>query len=181
VVFLVVAGRAIYRLMKMNPRPFSLGLARQRDPALPVSTPDSFSWAGWWRSVLAWLRTWLAGTRTPAGRSERGGQRAAEEVAEQRSIRALYRELLATVARAGFERQPSTTPNELAREVNTARPAASPAMSTATELYVRARYGEERVGRDELARMRTAVQQARRDLTTPATPSAGSERRPTGR
>jgi hypothetical protein len=181
VIFLVVAGRAIYRLMKTGVRPFSLGLARQRDPALPVSTADTFTWGGWWKAVLAWLRSWLAGTRTPTGRSERGSQRAAEAVAEQRSIRALYRELLTAVARAGFERQPSTTPNELAQEVNTARPAASPAMSMATELYVRARYGEERVGRDELSRMRTAVQQARRDLNPGANPPGGSERRPTGR
>lgn len=181
VVFVVVAGRAVYRLMRTTVRPFSLGLARQRDPALPASTPDTFSWAGWWRSVFTWLRTWLAGGRTPTSRPERGSQRAAEEVAEQRSVRALYRELLTAVARAGFERQPSTTPNELAHEVNAARPAASPAMSTATDLYVRARYGEERVGRDELSRMRTAVQQARRDLTPGPTPSGGSERRPTGR
>lgn len=181
VIFVVVAGRALYRLMKMNPRPFSLGLARQRDPALPASKPDTFSWAGWWRSVLAWLFGRLAGARTSTGGSQRGGQRPAQEVPEQRSIRALYRELLATVARAGFERQPSTTPNELAHEVNAARPAASPAMSAATELYVRARYGEERVGRDELSRMRTAVQQARRDLTSPTTQADGSGRPPTGR
>jgi hypothetical protein len=181
VIFLVVAGRAIYRLMKTNPRPFSLGLARQREPALPVSTTDTFTWGGWWKSVLAWLRTRLVGASTPTSQSERGGHRAAEEVAEQQSIRALYRELLRAVARAGFERQPSTTPNELAHEVNTARPAASPSMSTATELYVRARYGEERVGRDELSRMRTAVQQARRDLSPGATPPVGSERHPTGR
>jgi hypothetical protein len=181
VIFVVVAGRAIYRLMKMSPRPFSLGLARQRDPALPASKPDAFSWAGWWRLVLTWLRGWLAGAVTPTGQTRRSSQRAAEEVPEQRSIRALYRELLSTVARAGFERQPSTTPNELAHEVNAARPTASPAMSAATDLYVRARYGEERVGRDELSRMRTAVQQARRDLTSPTTPSDGSGRLPTGR
>jgi len=181
VIFLVVAGRAIYRLMKMNVRPFSLGLPRQRDPALPASTPDPFSWAGWWRSFLAWFRTWLAGPRSTTGRSQRATQRGVEEVAEQRSIRALYRELLTTAARAGFERQPSTTPNELAHEVNAARPAASPAMSTATDLYVRARYGEERVGRDELSRMRNAVQQARRDLSPGASSAAGSERRPTER
>jgi hypothetical protein len=173
VIFLVVAGRAIYRLMTTSVRPFSLGLARQRDPALPVSTTDAFSWASWWKAVLAWLRGWLGGGRTTAGRAERGGRRAAQEVAEQRSIRALYRELLTVAARAGFERQPSTTPNELAREVKTARPAASPAVSTATELYVRARYGEEPVGRDELSRMRTAVQQARRDLTTPRQDAPG--------
>jgi hypothetical protein len=94
---------------------------------------------------------------------------------------------LATVARAGFERQPSTTPNELAREVTSARPVVSPAMTTATELYVRARYGDENVGRNDLSRMRTAVQQARRDLTSAsgtgvgATPSDESGTRPTER
>lgn len=184
VIFLFFAGRAIYRLMRTNLRPFNLRIARQREPALPTSTPDAFSWAGWWKSILIWLRSWLAGASTPGGQTERAGKRAGEAVAEQRSIRALYRDLLAVVARAGFERLPSTTPNELAREVNSARPAASPAMSTATELYVRARYGEERVGRDELSRMRTAVQQARRDLSAaanPPNPPDGSAGRPTGR
>ena len=116
------------------------------------------------------------------GPAEAGDAREdADAVAEQRSVRALYRELLAAVARAGFERQPSTTPNELAREVNSARPAASPAVWTATELYVRARYGQEQVGRDDLARMRTAVQQARRDLGATVTPTAGPAGRPTER
>jgi Domain of unknown function (DUF4129) len=181
VVFLVIAGRALYRLLQTSVRPFNLRIPRQREPALPASTPDAFSWAGWWRAVLSWLRKWLSGSDAPASRSQHAGRRAVEEVAEQRSIRALYRELLTTVARAGFERQPSTTPNELAREVTSARPTALPAMSTATELYVRARYGEERVGRDELSRMRTAVQQARRDLNSDLNRPGGPERRPTGR
>jgi hypothetical protein len=183
VIFLIVAGRAIYRLMRTTVRPFTFRVARQREPALPVSTPDTFSWGGWWRLVMAWLRGWIGGGAAPSRRGQAAAQQAGEQVAEQRSIRALYRELLAVVARAGFERQPSTTPNELAREVNTARPILTPAMTAATELYVRARYGEERVGRDELSRMRTAVQQARRDLTSSstATPSDESGRPPTER
>jgi hypothetical protein len=183
VIFLVIAGRAIYRLMRTTMRPFTFRVAKQREPALPASTPDAFSWGAWVRQVMSWLRGWLGGTATPSRRGQAAAQKAGEPVAEQRSIRALYRELLAAVARAGFERQPSTTPNELAHEVNTARPAATPAMTAATELYVRARYGEERVGRDDLSRMRTAVQQARRDLTTssPTTPSDESRRRPTER
>ena len=181
VVFLVVAGRAIYRLMTTTVRPFSLGLARQREPALPVSTPDAFSWGGWWQAGARLVPQpgWQAPGRPPAVRARRPAA-PAQHVAEQRSIRALYRELLTAVARAGFERQPSTTPNELAREVNAARPAASPAMSTATDLYVRARYGEEQVGRDELSRMRTAVQQARRDLDAADYPGGRIRKTPHG-
>jgi hypothetical protein len=181
VIFLVVAARAIYRLMRMNLRSFDLRIARQRDPSPALSAPEAFSWAGWWRSVWIWLRGWLTGGTASASRAEQARERGGSVVAEARSIRALYRELLAAVARAGFERQPSTTPNELAREVNAARPAVSSSMSTATELYVRARYGEERVGRHELTRMRTAVQQARRDLTPRASQEGGPETHPTGR
>lgn len=167
IVFLIFAGRALYRLLRTSLRPIDFSLPRQREAPPPLSTPDTFTWAGWWRTVLGWLRAWLGGSATPGGRASQGRDQAAEEVAEQRSIRALYRELLAAAARAGFERRPSTTPNELAREVNRARPTVTRAMSAATELYVRARYGEERVGRDELARMRSAVQEARRDLSQP--------------
>jgi hypothetical protein len=168
VVFLIIAGRAIYKLMKMNVRSFTLRMPRQREPAPPISTADTFTWAGWWKQVLRWLRTWLRGAGTSAARPAGTPSAAAAAVAEQRSIRALYRELLGLVARAGFERQPSTTPNELARQVNAARPTASPAVSTMTDLYVRVRYGEEALGRDDLSRMRNALQQARRDLTPPA-------------
>jgi hypothetical protein len=176
VVFLIVAGRAIYRLMKMNIRSFTLRMPRQREPAPPISTTDAFTWGGWWKQVLAWFRAWLKGEHRPAATAARAQAGAATAVAEQRSIRALYRELLGLVARAGFERQPSTTPNELARQVNQARPAASPAVSTMTDLYVRVRYGEEALGRDELSRMRNALQQARRDLTPPTHEAPGPRR-----
>ena len=177
VVFLIVAGRAVYRLMKMNVRSFTLRMPRQREPAPPISTTDTFTWAGWWKLVLTWLRAWLKGDNHVATKSARAQAGTATAVAEQRSVRALYRELLGLVARAGFERQPSTTPNELARQVNQARPAASPAVSTMTDLYVRVRYGEEPLGRDELSRMQNALQQARRDLTPP-TAGAPDPRRP---
>jgi hypothetical protein len=169
VVFLFFASRALLRLMRMRVTGFELRMPRVREPAPPVSTADALTWRGWWRQLLTWLRVWLAGGASPAGQAARSQQGAGAVVAEQRSIRALYRELLGMVARAGFERQPSTTPNELAREVSSARPAAARAMSTMTELYVRARYGEEPVGRDELSRMRSALQQARRDLIPPPT------------
>jgi len=168
VVFLFFAIRAIIKLMRTGVKPFDLRLPKQREPAPPLSASGAFTWGGWWQLVLNWLQNWLRGGRSPGtAPAARGRQNGATAEAEQRSIRALYRELLSATARAGFQRRPSTTPNELARDVTTARPAATPSMRTATDLYVRARYGEEQVGRDELARMRTAVQQARKDLTPP--------------
>jgi hypothetical protein len=168
VVFLFFAVKAIIRLIKTTDfRQLTLALPRRRDPAPPVSSADAFTWGGWWKLVLTWFRGWLGSTRTSTSGAERRREANAAAAAEQRSIRALYRELLTALARAGFERQPSTTPNELAREVTTARPAAANAVSTVTDLYVRTRYGEEELGRSELTRMRNAVQQARKDLTPP--------------
>jgi len=168
VIFLFFAVRAIMKLMRMNVRSVTLRMPRQRETPPPLSSGDAFTWAGWWRSFMAWFRAWVRGGRgTTTGRTEQDRQNAQPAEAEQRSIRALYRELLAAAARAGFERLPSTTPNELARDVTSARPSARPSVSAATDLYVRARYGEEHVSRDELARMRSAVQQARKEMTTP--------------
>lgn len=170
IVFLFFAIRAVVRLMKLSARPFHLRPPKLREPAPPISAPDAFSWGGWWRTVLTWLRAWIRGEARPAdGGASRAQSEAAATQAEQRSVRALYRELLTAVARAGFERRPSTTPNELARDVTAARPMVRPSISAATELYERARYGAENVGRDDLARMRSAVQQARKDLAAPAT------------
>jgi hypothetical protein len=174
VLFLFFAGRAIMRLMKTNLRSFNFRLPRQREPAPALSAAETFSWASWWRTFLAWLRgevltgNVFANRAATAQHAEQQRAQATAFQAEQRSVRALYREFLQAVARAGFERRPSTTPNELAREVNQARPIAADAIGTVTELYVRTRYGEERLGSAELARMREAVQQARRDLTPPA-------------
>ena len=63
VVFLIMAGRAIYRLMKMNVRSFTLRMPRQREPAPPISSTDEFTWRGWWKQLLFWLKSWLAGSR----------------------------------------------------------------------------------------------------------------------
>ncbi|MGE3912795.1 MAG: hypothetical protein AB7K36_25785, partial [Chloroflexota bacterium] len=116
VTFLFFGIRAIIRLMKTNLRPFNIRLPKQRDPAPALSAADSFSWAGWWRAFWAWLRgEVLSGSlvRTVLGRQApqeaSAAQRTAQQ-AEQRSIRALYREFLTAVTRAGFEREPSTTP-----------------------------------------------------------------------
>src|SRR6185295_16267596 len=105
-----------------------------------ISHADDFTWDSWWRQVFRWLRLWLKGAVAPGPQTVGGPMSGPAAVAEQRSIRALYRELLGLVARAGFERQPSTTPNELARTVTSARPTSSPAIRTMTDLYVRVRY-----------------------------------------
>ena len=171
--FLFFAIRAIIRLMKTNLGSFNFRLPKQREPSPALSSAEAFSWATWWGSLWRWLRgevlTGKIFTSGPAAARNAAQSRAqvAAQQAEQRSIRALYRDFLASVARAGFERQPSTTPNELARDVNAARPTAASSISTVTELYVRTRYGEERLDDTELSRMREAVQQARRDLTPP--------------
>jgi hypothetical protein len=171
--FLFFAVRAIIRLMKQNLGSFRFKLPKQREPSPPLSSGEAFSWATWWQSFWRWMRgdvlTGKVFARKAAAARASATARAqtAAQQAEQRSIRALYREFLTTMARAGFERRPSTTPNELAEDVNTARPTASPSIATVTELYVRTRYGEEQLGSAELSRMREAVQQVRRDLTPP--------------
>lgn len=174
VLFLFFGGRAIIRLMKTNLRSFNFRLPKQREPAPALSAAATFTWTSWWQTFLRWLRGEVLTGKVFASRAsaerEDARQRSqpATVQAEQRSVRALYREFLQAVARAGFERRPSTTPNELARTVNQARPTATDSVSAITELYVRTRYGEERLDHADLSRMREAVQQARRDLTPPA-------------
>lgn len=172
--FLFFGVRAIMRLMRTNLRSFSFRLPKQREPAPALSAAEAFSWSSWWRTFLRWLRGEVLTGKVFTSRSSTSHQAELQRAqfaamqTEQRSVRALYREFLQAVARAGFERRPSTTPNELARTVNEARPTAAESIGTVTDLYVRTRYGEEQLGSAELTRMREAVQQARRDLAPPA-------------
>jgi len=139
---------------------------REDEPGPPVSDAPPFSWAGWWSALLRWFGGWLSGSRQRS--TERAGQtglRAAAAPAEQRSIRALYRDLLTAAERAGFDRSPSTTPAELAGTMSRARPVVREPIRAITDLYVRTRYGEETAGRDSVNRMRAAVQQVREELT----------------
>lgn len=171
--FLFFGIRAIIKLMKTNLGSFKLKMPKQREPSPALSSAETFTWKTWWHSFWRWMRgevlTGKIFSSTPAASRNGTMTRAqiAAQQAEQRSIRALYREFLTAVARAGFVRQPSTTPNELARDVNAARPTAAGSIATVTELYVRTRYGEEQLGSAELSRMREALQQARRELTPP--------------
>ncbi|MCC7367058.1 MAG: DUF4129 domain-containing protein [Chloroflexi bacterium] len=174
--FLFFGIRAVMKLMKTNIGSIGFSLPKQREPSPAMSAAEAFSWATWWQVFLRWLRgEVLTGNvfRPSAARTSAAGGGVLDGTAqqsEQRTIRALYREFLTAVARAGFERRPATTPNELAHEVNRARPVAAASIETVTELYVRTRYGEEQPGADELSRMREAVQQARRDLAPPEEP-----------
>jgi hypothetical protein len=153
---------------------------REKEPGPPVSEAPAFSWRGWWHVFLVWFRSWISGAGHPADRA--GDQRAggsARTPQEERSIRALYREFLTAAERAGFDRTPSTTPAELARSLAVARPTSQAPVTDLTELYVRTRYGQERAGRDDISRMRSAVQRARGELTPPRpAPEPPPERRP---
>lgn len=162
--FLAYGLRTVLRFM-----PRRLGLPsrmpKEKEPGPPVSEAPTFSWDGWWKLVLVWLRGWLSGTgRSSAGTTDRANGRTTSAPQEERSIRALYREFLTAAERAGFDRTPSTTPAELARTLERAHPTAQAPVTALTELYVRTRYGQEPAGRDEIGRMRSAVQRARGEL-----------------
>lgn len=174
VLFLVFAFRLIYRLLRKGLRSVEISLPKEKEPGPPVSEAPEFSWRSWWRLILAWFRGRGQPESAQRPASARATSAARAEAAEQRSVRALYREFLIAVSRAGFERPPSTTPAELAESVRAARPSTSGPVDTLTDLYERARYGEESVGRDDLSRMRTAVQRARQELRDLHREPAGS-------
>ena len=139
---------------------------REQEPGPPVSEAPPFSWANWWSLLLRWFRGWLHSSgRSSTERSRQSGSQAATRPVEQRSVRALYRDLLTAAEQAGFDRSPSTTPAELAGTMSRARPMVSEPITAITDLYVRTRYGEEIAGRDAVNRMRSAVQQVRQELS----------------
>jgi len=162
----IVLAIGIRIVIRNVPRRLFLWQRPPREPGPPVSEAPDFTWGGWWRLVLAWFGAWLRSQRASSstGPGRAGGGAAGDAPREQRSIRALYRELLSAAERAGFDRTPATTPAELAGSMTRARPMVQAPMSALTDLYVRARYGEEAAGRDEVNRMRAAVERVRQEL-----------------
>lgn len=162
VIMLTIALRVALRGL---PRRMFLWQRPPKEPGPPVSEAPEFTWGGWWQVFLRWLAAWWRGPRTAeTGSRQARGQAATDAPREQRSIRALYREMLTAADRAGFDRTPATTPAELAGSMTRARPTVQGPISALTDLYVRARYGEERAGRDDVNRMRTAVERVRQEL-----------------
>jgi hypothetical protein len=166
----IVLAMGIRIAFRNLPRRIVLWQRPPKEPGPPVSEAPDFSWGGWWRLLLAWFVARLRSPRTSSSASSgrSGGAGSAEAPREQRSIRALYRDLLSAAERAGFDRTPATTPAELAGSMTQARPTVQAPMSALTDLYVRARYGEEAAGRDEVNRMRSAVERVRQELAQSA-------------
>jgi hypothetical protein len=79
------------------------------------------------------------------------------------SVRAIYANLLALMAAADHPRQPEQTPYEYEPGVEALLPARQTEISTLTEAFVRARYGEVEVDAQELARLQEAWERIRVD------------------
>jgi hypothetical protein len=157
---------AVRILLRSVPRGMFRWQRPPREPGPPVSDAPDFAMGSWWQMVLTWFLTWLRNPKSASARAARSGSGAtADAPREQRSIRALYREFLTAADRAGFDRAPATTPAELAGTMTRARPTVQGPMGALTDLYVRARYGEESAGRDEVNRMKSAVERVRQELT----------------
>ncbi|MDP8922932.1 MAG: DUF4129 domain-containing protein [Chloroflexota bacterium] len=153
----------------------------EREPGPPLSVVERFSWRAWWQALLTRLFGVLRGAPERAAERHRAAAaaaaRASAEAAggpEPRTVRELYKSLLAAAAGQGLGRSSSTTPNELKRRLATARPDARRPLDVLTEIYIRTRYGEERPARDEVAEMRTAVREAVEAIKRP--PEDGSSR-----
>ncbi|MFQ5340826.1 MAG: DUF4129 domain-containing protein [Anaerolineae bacterium] len=79
------------------------------------------------------------------------------------SIRAIYANLLALMAAADYPRQAGQTPYEFEPTVAEVLPARETEISSITNAYVRARYGEQDVSDDELEGLREAWRLVRAD------------------
>lgn len=79
------------------------------------------------------------------------------------SIRAIYASLLTLMAAANHPRQAGQTPYEFEPTVEEALPAREAEISSITEAYVRARYGEQDVSEDELHVLREAWRRVQAD------------------
>jgi len=83
------------------------------------------------------------------------------------SARAIYANLLALLAQAGYPRQPEQTPYEYQPAAGQALPTRQAEISTITEAYVRAHYGEVEISPQELSHLQDAwkrIQSEKRTL-----------------
>jgi hypothetical protein len=82
------------------------------------------------------------------------------------SIRAIYASLLALLAALEHARQPEQTPYEFQPVVEQALPTRPAEIAAITEAYVRARYGEQEIGAQELAGLQEAWRRIEADGRT---------------
>jgi len=125
----------------------------------PRSEPLPFSWRGWWG--LFWARVWSWARGRPstiATPPVRPGE--VQPSREQRSVRELYRDFLGTAARLGLARAVHQTPAELRDHLAATHPEAAHSIAELTRVYVRARYAQEPIERQQVAHMRAAVDRA---------------------
>jgi hypothetical protein len=80
---------------------------------------------------------------------------------------AMYLQLRAACARAGLGVAPGLTPLALVERVRADRAGAARPAERIVDLYLRARYGRERLGESDLREMRAALGAARRVLRYP--------------
>ena len=159
------------RLASVRPRGTSAAV--EREPGPPTFVVTQFSWRTWWQALLARLFGALRGGSS-AEAAERRRAAAATRAGvdgsgapEPRTVRELYRTLLSAAAGQGLGRSSTATPDEFKRRLATARPGARGPLDVLTDIYTRTRYGEERPARDDVARMRTAVHDAVKQLERP--------------
>jgi len=97
-------------------------------------------------SVLLWRNRW-----SPWRRASRGAVESAIK---------FYQEMLRTLERAGHKREPHQTPQEFAAQL------AIPAVGEITRLYQRARFSDEALANDELARVESLLRDLKKQLKT---------------
>ena len=98
----------------------------------------------------------------PLVRLRRKRRAAPLRAAELSALRTIYRALLSWAALRGQPRAPSTTPNELARQLSAEHPEKREALSELTDYYTKERYAERPCTEAEQARARALLHELRR-------------------
>jgi len=108
-----------------------------------------------WARVWSWARRRPTAIAAPPVRRDE-----LQPSREQRSVRELYRDFLGTAARLGLARAVHQTPAELRDHLAATHPEAAHSIAELTRVYVRARYAQEPIERQQVAHMRAAVDRA---------------------
>jgi len=166
--FFVVVLPLLKRASQLRPQR-TAEVPVEREPGPPVSSADRFSWRMWWQALLARLFGSFREEALPDDEREDGGRRGQARdgrasAPEPRTIRELYRTLLKSAAREGHSRAATATPHEFTGRLSAARPDARRPLADLTEIYTRTRYGEERPDGEDVARMRSSVDEVIEEL-----------------